>query len=180
MSRSAPLLACCAAVLFAAPAPAEPPRSLGITVAPLGAYVLKGEEVGRTMGYSAGLGWAYRKAGAVLEVGGHLASSRHLTEVTPMSVRYVPLGDTRVRPFLGMGASLLVPHARPQPAAPDALGSRVLQVGLEFSGGVGLELGQDLFLSAEARYQNFAADGDPFSGDRQTLTSLFLGMGMRL
>lgn len=180
MFRSALPLACCGLALFAAPALAESPRSLGVTVAPLGAYVLKGAEVGRSVGYTAGLGWAYRKTGAVLEVGGHLASGRHLTEVTPMAVRFVPLGDTRVRPFLGLGASLLVPHARPQPAAPDALGSRVLQVGVEFSGGVGVEVGRGFFLSGEARYQNFSAGGDPFSGDRQSLTSVFLGLGMRL
>ncbi|RKH52279.1 hypothetical protein, partial [Corallococcus aberystwythensis] len=177
MFRSALPLACIGLVLLSAPALAEPARNLGITVAPLGAYVLQGsEEVGRTVGYSAGLGWAYRKPGAVLEVGGHLASSRHLTEVTPMAVRVVPLGDTRVRPFLGVGASLLVPHSRPQPA-PDALGSRVLQVGFELCGGVGLELGENLFLSAEARYQNFSARGNPFSGERQHLRSTFLGLG---
>jgi hypothetical protein len=180
MHRSAPLLACCAALLCASPARAAPSRDLGITVAPLGAYVLQGDSLERSTGYSAGLGWAYRKAGAVLEVGGHLASSRHLTEVTPMSVRVVPLGDTRVRPFLGVGASLLVPHSRPRPAAPVALGGRVLQVGVELAGGVGVELGRDLFLTAEARYQNFAARGDPFTSDRQRLTSTFLGLGMRL
>ncbi|NOK22696.1 hypothetical protein HMI50_37370, partial [Corallococcus carmarthensis] len=83
-------------------------------------------------------------------------------------------------PFLGLGASLLVPHSRPQPVAPDALGSRVLQVGFELCGGVGLELGENLFLSAEARYQNFSARGNPFSGERQNLRSTFLGLGMRL
>lgn len=182
MFRSAPLLACAGLALLATPALAEPARNLGITVAPLGAYVLQagGAEARSTVGYSAGLGWAYRKPRAVLEVGGHLASSRHLTEVTPVSVRVVPLGDTRVRPFLGMGASLLVPHSRPQPATPDALGSRVLQVGFEFCGGVGLELGDNLFLSAEARYQNFSARGSPFSGERQSLRSTFLGLGLHL
>lgn len=181
MSRSLLCLAGCGLLLVAAPALAEPARSLGVTVAPLGAYMLqRGDGVGRSVGYSAGLGWAYRKAGAVLEVGGHLASSRHLTEVTPMSVRMVPLGDTRVRPFLGVGASLLVPHSRPLPAAPDALGSRVLQVGFELCGGVGVELSRDFFLSAEARYQNFSARANPFSSDRQHLRSTFLGMGMRL
>ncbi|MBN8228883.1 hypothetical protein JYK02_15345 [Corallococcus macrosporus] len=179
MFRSAPLLVCAGLVLLTTPALAEPARNLGITVAPLGAYVLKGDAE-RTVGYSAGLGWAYRKPGAVLEVGGHLASSRQLTEVTPMSVRVVPLGDTRVRPFLGVGASLLVPHSRPQPVGPDALGSRVLQVGFELCGGVGLELGENLFLSAEARYQNFSASQNPFAGQRQHLRSTFLGLGMHL
>ncbi|MGE6760953.1 hypothetical protein ACQKGO_23235 [Corallococcus interemptor] len=181
MFRSALPLACAGLALVATPALAEPANNLGITVAPLGAYVLQGRtEAERTVGYSAGLGWAYRKPEAVLEVGGHLASSRHLTEVTPMSVRVVPLGDTRVRPFLGVGASLLVPHSRPRPTALDTLGSRVLQVGVELSGGVGVELGQNLFLSAEARYQNFSARGSPFSSERQSLRSTFLGLGMRL
>ncbi|NOK22780.1 hypothetical protein HMI50_37800, partial [Corallococcus carmarthensis] len=68
MFRSALPLACTGLALLAAPALAEPARDLGITVAPLGAYVLQGDaEVGRTVGYSAGLGWAYRKPGAVLE-----------------------------------------------------------------------------------------------------------------
>ncbi|RKG78764.1 hypothetical protein D7W82_31810 [Corallococcus sp. CA049B] len=181
MFRSALSLACAGLALLATPALAEPARNLGITVAPLGAYVLQGDAEGApTVGYSAGLGWAYRKPGAVLEVGGHLASSRHLTEVTPMSVRVVPLGDTRVRPFLGVGASMLVPHSRPQSVAPDTLGSRVLQLGFELCGGVGVELGENLFLSAEARYQNFSARGSPFSGERQSLRSTFLGLGMHL
>jgi hypothetical protein len=163
MVRSVLSRVCLGAALVAAPVHAEPARSVGITVAPLGAYVLEGRSVERTVGYSAGLGWAYRRADAVVEVGGHLASGRHFTSVTPMSVRVVPLGGTRVRPYLSMGASLLVPHSRPQPTAPDVLGSRVLQVGLELSGGVDVELGHGLFLAGEVRYQNFAAKGDPFT-----------------
>jgi hypothetical protein len=180
MVRSVLALVCVGAALVAAPARAEPARSLGVTVAPLGAYVLEGRSVERTVGYSVGLGWAYRRAGEVVEVGGHLASGRFLTAVTPVAVRVVPLGDTRVRPFLGVGASLLMPHARPQPAAPDALGSRVLQVGVELSGGVDVELGHGFFVAGEVRYQNFSARGDPFTGDRQTLTSTYLGLGLHL
>jgi hypothetical protein len=178
MSRL-PLLLCWAWVLLALPARAEPYRSLGITVAPVGAFVLTGTDLGRTSGYSAGLSWSYRKANAVLEVSGHVASSRLLTEATPMSVRLVPLGDTRVRPYLGLGASLLVAHQRPVSTLSEPV-SRVLQVGAELCGGVGVELGSNLFLSGEVRYQNFSAGGDPFSGARQALASAYLGVGIRL
>ena len=34
--------------------------------------------------------------------------------------------------------------------------------------------------SAEARYQNFSAGGDPFSGERESMTSGYLGLGFRL
>ena len=177
MRRSAVVLSCLAS-LFAPVlgARAEPPlRNLGVTVAPVGAYVLTDTDGARERGYSASLAWGYRKDFAVMEVGGHVAASRRRTEATPMSIRVTLPGPRRVRPFLGAGASLLVAHARQDVAA-----SRALQVGAELCGGVGVELGHQLFLSAEARYQNFSAGGDPFSGERQALTSGYLGLGFRL
>jgi hypothetical protein len=175
MRRSAWLLP--SLLLLAAPgARAEPPlRNLGVTLSPVGAYLLTGTDGERVSGYSAGLAWGYRKVASVLEVGGHVASSRRLTETTPMSIRITPPGARRVRPYLGAGASLLVSHVQE-----DTEATRELQVGAELCGGVGVDLGRQLFLSAEARYQNFSADGDPFSGERKALTSGYLGLGFRL
>ncbi|MBZ4414865.1 porin family protein [Myxococcus sp. RHSTA-1-4] len=168
----APLLT----ALSASVAHAEPPlRDLGVTVAPVGAYVLKDTDGTRESGYSAGVAWGYRRELSVVEVGGHMASSRLRTEATPMSIRITPAGPRRIRPYLGAGASLLLAHEKQ-----DAAASRTLQVGAELCGGVGVELGRQLFLSAEARYQNFSADGDPFSGERQSMTSGYLGLGFRL
>ncbi|MFP2930970.1 hypothetical protein ACLESO_38385 [Pyxidicoccus sp. 3LG] len=163
--------------LLAAPvALAEPPlRNLGVTVAPVGAYVMTDTEGARETGYSAGVAWGYRRDFSVMEVGGHVAASRRRTEATPMSIRITPSGARRVRPYVGAGASLLMAHDKE-----DAKASRALQVGAELCGGVGVELGHQLFLSAEARYQNFSAGGDPFSGERQALTSGYLGLGFRL
>ncbi|HZI14718.1 MAG TPA: hypothetical protein VE153_30400 [Myxococcus sp.] len=170
------LLLSCLLLLAAAEARAEPAlRNLGVTVSPVGAYLLTGTDGERVSGYSAGVSWGYRKVASMVEVGGHVASSRRLTETTPMSIRIAPPGPRRVRPYLGAGASLLMTHVQEDATAP-----RALQVGAEFCGGVGVELGRQLFLSAEARYQNFSADGDPFSGERKALTSGYLGLGFRL
>lgn len=175
MRRLTVLLSCLAG-LFAPLVRAEPPlRNLGVTVAPVGAYVLTDTQGARETGYSAGLAWGYRKDSSVMEVGGHVASSRRHTEATPMSIRIAPAGPRRVRPYLGAGASLLMAHDKQDVAA-----SRALQVGAELCGGVGVELGHKLFLSAEARYQNFSAGGDPFSGERESMTSGYLGLGFRL
>lgn len=175
MCRSAVLLSCLV-LLAASEGRAEPPlRNLGVTVSPVGAYLLTGTDGERVSGYSAGVAWGYRRASSVVEVGGHVASSRRLTETTPMSIRIAPSGPRRVRPYLGAGASLMVSHIQGDTDTP-----RALQVGAELCGGVGVELGRQLFLSAEARYQNFSADGDPFSGERKALTSGYLGLGFRL
>jgi hypothetical protein len=172
-------LAVVASLLTALVAPvaraAPPLRNLGITVAPMGAYVLRDTDGTRESGYTASVAWGYRRELSGVEVGGHVASSRRRTEATPMSIRIAPAGPRRIRPYLGGGASLLMAHGKQ-----DADGSRALQVGAEVCGGVGVELGGSLFLSAEARYQNFSADGDPFSGERQALTSGYLGLGFRL
>ncbi|WP_164007438.1 acyloxyacyl hydrolase [Pyxidicoccus trucidator] len=175
MRRLAVLLSCLAG-LSAPPVLAEPLlRNLGVTVAPVGAYLLTDPEGAREAGYTASLAWGYRKHSSVMEVGGHVASSRRHTEATPMSIRITPSGPRRVRPYLGGGASLLMAHDKEDVAA-----SRALQVGAELCGGVGVELGSQLFLSAEARYQNFSAGGDPFSGERESMTSGYLGLGFRL
>jgi len=175
MRRLALLLSCLAG-LSAPEVCAEPLfRNLSVTVAPVGGYFLTDPGGARETGYSAGLAWGYRKGHSVMEVGGHVASSRRHTAATPMSIRVTPSGDRRVRPYLGGGASLLMAHDKQEVAA-----SRALQVGAELCGGVRVELGHQLFLSAEARYQNFSAGGDPFSGERESMTSGYLGLGFRL
>ncbi|QSQ18013.1 hypothetical protein [Myxococcus landrumensis] len=160
-------------VLLATQAWAEPPaRSLGVTVFPVGAYVLKDAEGERGVGYSAGLAWSYRRELSVLEVGGHVASNRQLTEATPMSLRLTPAGPRRVRPYLGLGLSLMMAH--------DEEVARTLQLGMELCGGVTVELSRKLFVSGELRYQNFSSNGSPFAGERQELSSAFLGLGVHL
>lgn len=174
--RRLPLLLPCLCGLFAPLASAEPPsRSLGVTAFPVGAFVLKDSDGRREVGYSAGLAWSYRREESFLEVGGHVASNRRLTEATPMSLRFTLPEAHRVRPYLGLGVSLLVSHGREGEEAP-----RVLQLGPELCGGMDVELGGRLFLSAQARYQNFSATGSPFSGRRQALSTAFLGVGMHL
>ena len=175
MRRLAILLGCLSSLAAPVASAGPPLRNLGVTVAPVGAYVLTDTAGAREAGYSAGVAWGYRKEFSVLEVGGHVASSRRHTEATPMSIRIAPAGPRRIRPYLGGGASLMMAHQKEDVAA-----SRALQVGAELCGGVGVELGRQLFLSAEARYQNFSAGGDPFSGERESMTSGYLGLGFRL
>ncbi|WP_224241823.1 hypothetical protein [Hyalangium gracile] len=153
-------------------------QSLGFTVAPVGAFLLTGTPKGRVAGYAAEVGWSYRHADALAEVGGHVASSQFLTTATPVAVRFTPLRDSTIRPFVGLGASLLVPHL--QSVAYQAMASSNMLVGAELSGGVGVELGQGFFLSTEARYQSFSTQGDPLSGERQELGSAFVGVGFRM
>lgn len=152
-------------------------QSLGLTVAPLGAFLLSGTAHGRVAGYAAEVGWSYRRQDALAEVAGHVASSRFATTATPMAVRFTPLRDGIVRPYVGLGASLLVSHGLGMARSPRASG---LLVGAELSGGVGVELGRGFFLSSEARYQSFSTEGDPLSGERQELGSAFLGLGLHL
>ncbi|WP_224365937.1 hypothetical protein [Hyalangium versicolor] len=153
-------------------------QSLGLTVAPVGAFMLTGTPKGRLIGYAAEVGWVYRRADALAEVGGHVATSQLLTTATPLAVRFTPLRDSWVRPYLGLGASLLVPHV-PSAVRPVTSPSSLL-VGAEVSGGVGVELRQGFFLATEARYQSFSTGGDPLSGERQALGSAFVGLGLHL
>ncbi len=152
-------------------------QSLGLTVAPLGAFLLTRSSKGRVVGYAAEVGWSYRRADALAEVGGHVASSQVLTTATPMVVRFTPCRDSTIRPYVGLGASLLVPHTRAMAHQPTSAG---VLVGAELSGGVGVELGRGFFLSTEARYQSFSTEGDPLSGERQALGSAFFGLGVHL
>ncbi|MDY7229264.1 hypothetical protein [Hyalangium rubrum] len=152
-------------------------QSLGVTVAPAGAFLLTRATEGHVAGYSAALGWSYRRADALVEVGGNITTSQVLTTATPMTVRFTPLRDAPFRPFLGLGASLLVPHVRAVSGLATHPG---LLVGAELSGGLGVELGGGFFFTSEARYQNFSAQGDPLSGERQEMLSAFLGLGLHL
>jgi len=106
-----------------------------------------------------------------------VASSRVLTTATPLSVRLTPFRESRLRPSLGLGASFLIPHVR---AVSRQEGHPGLLVGLELSGGLEFGLQESFFLCAEAYYQNFSAQPEPLSGERQGMSSVFLGMGVRL
>lgn len=163
-------------LLLATPAWARG-QSLGLSVAPLGAFLLTGSSKGRVAGYAAEVGWSYRREDALAEVAGHVASSQVLTTATPLVVRFTPFRDSTFRPYVGLGASLLVPHTQAMTHAPTSSG---LLVGAELSGGVGVELGRGFFLSTEARYQSFSTEGDPLSRERQELSSAFFGMGVHL
>jgi hypothetical protein len=157
------------------PAAASDFRSLGVTLSPVGAWAATRVGAGLTAGLSAGVDWDYRREGAWTSMGGHVASSVIFSEATPVRVRW-GLPDGPARPFVGVGASILLPWVDARRARADAS----LRLGGEASGGVDLPLGSVWFLAAEGRYQNFSADTDPFSSQRQEIVSAYLGMGFRL
>jgi hypothetical protein len=164
-------------------AQAEGTRSLGVTVAPVGGFVVSNAARplplngrGLAAGYSATLSWSFSKEDSRGSVGGHIASSALFTEATPISVRYTPFPNAPVHPFIGVGLSLMVPH----PAAALDDGSSPLRLGGEVSGGVGFTLSKRIFLSAEGRYQNFSFTSDPTASRRIELTSAHLGVGFNL
>ncbi|MDC0713971.1 hypothetical protein POL68_36230 [Stigmatella sp. ncwal1] len=162
---------------LAGPAWAGHAQSLSITFSPVGGFLLTQAAEGKAAGYSVEVGWSYRRTHALVEVGGHVASSWVLTTATPVSVRFTPLREARLRPSLGLGASFLIPHVR---AVSRQEGHPGLLVGLELSAGLELGLAEGWFLSSEAYYQNFSAQPEPLSGERQGMSSVFLGMGFRL
>jgi hypothetical protein len=162
---------------LAGPAWAGRAQGLSLTFSPVGGFLLTQAAEGKAGGYSMEVGWSYRRDMALVEVGGHVASSRVLTAATPLSVRFTPFREARLRPSLGLGASFLIPHVR---AVSRQEGHPGLLVGLEVSGGLEMGLRDDVFLCAEAYYQNFSAEPEPLSGERQGMSSVFLGMGFRL
>ncbi|EAU62865.1 hypothetical protein STIAU_2139 [Stigmatella aurantiaca DW4/3-1] len=162
---------------WAGPAWAGSAQSLALTFSPVGGFLLTQAADGKAGGYSMEVGWSYRRTQALVEVGGHVASSRLLTAATPVSVRLTPFREARLRPSLGLGASFLIPHVR---AVARQEGHPGLLVGLELSAGLELGLGEGWFLCSEAYYQNFSAEPEPLSGERQGMSSVFLGVGFRL
>ena len=161
---------------LATPARADAPRSLGLAVSPVGVWAATRVGAGLTAGYSAGLEWDYRRDGDWASMGGHLASSAVFLEATPFRVRCGSLLEP-VRPFVGVGASFLLPWVNSsQPAPADAS----LRLGGEVSAGVEVAINRVVYLSGEGRYQNFSADADVFSVHRQEIVSCYLGVGFRL
>ena len=166
-------------LLLGAMAPAahaEGTRSLGVTVSP-GAYAVTRVRSGVATGISGSIDWEYRAAGAWTSWGGHVASSTVFTEATPFRVRFGPPLKT-VKPFVGLGASMLLPWATQD--ASSAASTSSLRMGGEVSAGVGVEVTPAVFLSGEGRYQNFSLVADPLSNARQELFSAYLGLGIRL
>lgn len=153
---------------------AEVTRSLGVTVSPLGAFAVSRMREGVVSGMSGGLDWDFQKDGVWISTGGHVASSVVFTEATPLRLRVGPtLG--RFHPFVGVGMSLLLSYESVASAVAPSL-----RIGGELSAGGAWALSEWLFLSAEARYQNFSLLGDPLSSRRQELVSAYGGVGFRL
>lgn len=151
-------------------------RSLGVTVSPVGAFAVTRMAEGLSSGMSASFDWDYRKQGVWASMGGHVASSHLFTEATPVRVR-VGLPTGTVRPWVGVGASMLFPWAD-GPGTPP--GAPALRLGGELSAGMQVTLSHALFVAAEGRYQNFSLDADPLASARQELASAYLGLGFQL
>ena len=194
MRRRALSLFAVAMLRTASTAQAEDIRSLGVTVSPVGGYVAvfppSPAPLGRraltsaaapppviSNGYSAGVDWAFHNEHSWWFIGGHLSANALETEATVLSIRFCPLPDARVRPYLGAGASVLLPLSALAGASPDG---GMLRVGPEVSAGWDLLLTEGWFLSAQGRYQDFPLDDNPFSGMRQKLLSAYLGVGVAL
>ena len=155
---------------------AEGSRSLGLAVAPVGLWAATRVGAGLTAGYGAGLDWDYRREGEWASMGGHLASSAVFLEATPLRVRCGPVLEP-FRPFVGLGASFLLPWVD------STVGARAdasLRLGGEVSAGLDVTINRLLYVSGEGRYQNFSASADVFSAHRQEIISGYLGVGFRL
>ena len=161
---------------LAAPARAENARSFGLAVSPVGVWAATRVGTGLTAGYGAGLDWNYRREGDWASMGGHLASSAVFLEATPLRVRVGPVLEP-FRPFVGVGASFLLPWGDSS-QGPRADAS--LRLGGEVSAGVDVAINRVVYLSGEGRYQNFSASADPFYLHRQEIVSGYLGVGFRL
>lgn len=166
-----------ASLAMAPAAQAEGTRSLGVTVAPVGAFALGGGASSLT-GYSATLGWSFSRPGEWFSLGGHLATSARFTEATPVTVRITALPGRRVRPFLGLGASLMIFH--PGAEAPWGRSGDELRVGPVAAAGLGADLGRSFFLELEGRYFNYPYADSFLSNRRVQVTSAYLGLGVRL
>lgn len=151
-------------------------RSLGVTVSPLGAFAVTRMSEGVTSGMSGSFDWDYRKRGVWASMGGHVASSALFTEATPVRVR-IGVPDGAVRPWIGLGASMLFPWAE-GPGTPP--GAPSLRLGGELSAGLQVDVSRALFVAAEGRYQNFSLESDPAASARQELASAYLGVGFQL
>lgn len=147
-----------------------------MAVSPVGLWAATRVGASLTAGYGAGLDWDYRREGDWASMGGHLASSRLFMEATPLRVRYGPVLEP-FRPFVGLGASFLLPWVD---SSEGARADASLRLGGEVSAGVDVTLTRMVYLSGEGRYQNFSANTDVFSSHRQELVSGYLGVGFRL
>ncbi|MHB8877998.1 MAG: hypothetical protein ACYC8T_30245 [Myxococcaceae bacterium] len=166
-------------LLVTAPAAgAEGNRSLGLTVSPVGVFAVGiGGSRGLSTGYSANLAWSFDRGHSPFSVGGHLASCLAFTEATPFSVRFTPTPTRRLQPYVGLGASLIVPHP-----GQDLLGTNQapIRLGGEFAAGLGLILTEELFLDAQARYQTFPFGGVAGQSRKLDVAAAYLCLGFRL
>lgn len=165
-------------LVMASTAAAEDTRSLGVTVSPVGAFVASNTAHGVVGGYSAAVGWEFYKAPASISVAGHVATSTRFTDATPLSVRWTPRGTQTVRPYVGVGPSLVVAHDLDED--PAASTRALLRLGGEVAVGVSVDLWGAAFAQLEARYQSFSVTSYIFSANRQDLITGSLGIGVRL
>lgn len=165
-------------MVMASTAQAEDTRSLGVTLSPVGAFVASNTAYGVAAGYSAAIGWEFYKAPASISVAGHVATSTILTDATPVSLRWTPRARTSVRPYVGVGPSLVVAHDLPDD--PQREERSLLRLGAEVSAGVAADLTESFFAQLEGRYQTFSVNRFIFSPQRQDLISASVGIGFRL
>lgn len=151
-------------------------RRLNVSL-PVGAFAATAVQPNAPIfGTALAVDWDFAHEGSLYSLGGHVAQSGVFTEATPLRLRVGPrLG--RVRPYLGLGASILLPLVRER-----ADSATTLRLGAEASAGADLALGPRLYLASEARLQSFSVDREAgiFSSERQEVLSAYLGLGVRL
>ena len=84
-------------------AQAEGNRSLGVTVSPVGAFVLGTTARGVAKGYSANVGWTFNEADSLASLAGHVSASALYTAATPLSVQLTPMRRYWIHPYAGLG-----------------------------------------------------------------------------
>ena len=154
---------------------AEGSRSLGVTVSPVGAFYILSAPPSASTGYSASVGWRMSPLGHGFALAGHATGSALFTEATPAAVRWTAFPEAPVRPFLGVGLSLLVAH----PGSPLTTAAP-LRFGAEVSAGVEIPLGRSVFALAQGQFQSFSHGPEPFAARRLAVTSAHVGIGLSL
>jgi opacity protein-like surface antigen len=155
---------------------AEGNRSLGLTFSPVGVFAV-GAAGGVATGYSANLAWNFERGLSRFSMGGHLASSAMFTEATPFSARFTPVPDSRWRPYVGLGVSLVLAHS-----GQNALGesAALLRFGGEAMVGVDVAVSGPFFLDLNVRYQAFPFGSGRLPSRQLEIAAAHLGLGVKL
>lgn len=165
--------------LFLVTAPtalAEGNRSLGLTFSPVGVFAV-GAATGVAAGYSANLAWSFERGQSHFSMGGHLASCALFTEATPLSARFTPVPESRWRPYVGLGVSLVLAHST-QNALQDS--AAPLRLGGEVMAGLDVSIGGPFFLDLNARYQAFPFGTGHLPARPLEVAAAYLGLGVRI